>query len=236
MSGTLQTLHMLEEPMETHGARTEATRILLADGHCMVRQAFRKLLEERPDLEVVGEASRSDELLALLHRLRPEIALVAIELPGVSGLEIIRKARKEGLATRFVVVSSHEGYVHLKRALEVGALGYVPKTAEAHELVEAIVHVRDGHAYLSPSLASVARALAGNPEATGRDRIAALTAREREVLALIGEGLSAREMAARLGVSPRTVESHRSKLMAKLAVHRSSMLVRIALEEGLIHR
>lgn len=202
------------------------TRILLADGHCLVRGGMRRILEERDDLRVVGEASSSHELLESLGRLSPDVALVAIELPGLSGLEVIRKARGEGFETRFIVVSSLEGVLHLKRAFAVGAVGYVPKSAEPGDLVRAVDEVRAGNAYLSPTLASVARALAGNPDAGGHDRLAALTGRERDVLALVGEGLSAREMALRLGVSPRTVEAHRARLMAKLDVRRTSMLVR----------
>lgn len=213
-----------------------ATRVLLADPHRLLRQALRRLLEAQAGVRVVGEASDSEELEARLRADGADIALVAIELPGVSGLEVIRRARAAGRSTRFIVVSSHEGFVHLRRAFEAGALGYVPKTADAGELIEAIAAVREGHAYLSPCLTSVARALAGRPLAAARDRIGALTAREREVLALVGEGLSAREMAERLGVSPRTIEAHRSRLMTKLSVHRSSMLVRIALEEGLVQR
>lgn len=214
----------------------QGATVLLADRHCMFRQALRKILEEQKDLRVLGEASEAEALLAGLRELRPDIALVAIELPGLSGLEVIRKAHAEGLETRFIVVSALEGYVQLKRAFEVGALGYVPKSAEVEELLAAIAAVRAGDAYLSRSLASVARALARNPDAAEHDRLQALTDREREVLALVGEGLSAREMAARMGVSPRTVEAHRAKLMAKLDVHRTSVLVRIALEEGLVQR
>lgn len=214
----------------------EVTRIVLADGQRMLRQALRVFLEEREDLRVVAEASSSDELLDVLRRQRPEVALVAIELPGISGLEVIRTNLREGIETRFIVVSHLEGYVHLRRAFEVGALGYVPKTADATELLQAIDEVRSGNVFLSPSLASVARALARKPDAGGHDRMQALTDREREVLALVGHGLSTREIAARLGVSPRTVEAHRSRLMGKLGVHRTAQLVRIAIEEHLVHR
>ncbi|MDX1649556.1 MAG: response regulator transcription factor, partial [Myxococcota bacterium] len=179
MSGSLQ---MPEADMRT-GAKRAAegiTRILLADGHCLVRGGMRRILEEREDLRVVGEASSSEELLEGLRRLGPDIALVAIELHGLSGLEVIRNARAQGFETRFVVVSSLEGYLHLKRAFAVGAMGYVPKSAEPQDLVTAVDAVRAGNAYLSPSLASVARALAGNPEAAGHDRLAALTGRERD--------------------------------------------------------
>lgn len=227
----------LPSPAGSRAPRADSvpTRLLIAEGQGLMRQALRRLVEEHPDVRVVSEASRSEELLEQLRSVQPDLALVAIELPGLSGLEVIRRAVAEGIDTRFIVVSAHEGLVHLKRAFEAGALGYVPKSADAAELLEAIDEVRAGNAFLATSLASVARALARMPDAAGRDRMEGLTPRERDVLALIGEGLSAREMATRLGVSPRTVEAYRSRLMAKLDVHRTAMLVRIAFEEGLLH-
>jgi DNA-binding NarL/FixJ family response regulator len=210
------------------------TTIVLADAQRLLRDGLRKLLEERSDLAVVAEAARGDEALDALRKHKPDVAILDVCLAGMSGIDVIRNVRNEQIATKCIVVSTQESHLYVKRALEAGAVAYVAKTADKRELFEAIDAVRSGRAYLSASLADLVVAVVTNSQGQVGGRVGRLTVREREILALIGEGLSTREIAARLGVSPRTVETHRANLMAKLSVHRASMLVRIALEEGLV--
>ncbi len=210
-----------------------ATTLILADDHRLVREGIRKILEERPDLRVVAEADDGEEAIRAVVERRPYIALIDLTMPRLSGVEAIRHIR-QATSTRCIAVSRHEEFGHVTKALEAGASAYVVKSASSSELFEAIDAVRRGRSYLSPSIAHWAVEAVAHPAARARSRLRALTAREREVLQLIAEGLSSRQIAAKLGVSLKTVESHRAKLMAKLKVHRASGLVRVAVQEGLV--
>jgi len=208
-------------------------KLLLADGHRLVREGVRRLLEEKPDLRVVAEASTGEEALELAAQHDPDVAVLELTMPRLSGVEAIRRIRQRGLRTRCLVLSMHDGQIQVTQALQAGAAGYLLKSCSAGELREAIAAVAAGRSYLSPAIADrVVEALVQPGETASR--VSLLTGREREVLQLIAEGLSSKEIAAALGVSIKTVETHRCKLMAKLKIRKASRLVRVAIHEGLV--
>jgi DNA-binding NarL/FixJ family response regulator len=209
------------------------TRLILADDHRLVREGLRLILEARGDLRVVAEAGDGEEAVRAVREHKPDIALIDLTMPRVSGSDAIRRIHRER-DTRCIVVSMHEELGFVTQALEAGASGYVVKSASSTELFEAIDAVRSGRSYLSPSIAHWAVEAIAHASARPSSRLRGLTPREREVLRLIAEGLSSKEIAAALRVSAKTVEAHRARLMAKLKVHRASGLVRVALQEGLL--
>lgn len=210
------------------------TRILLAEDHGIVREGLRKLLEERDHLTVVGEASNGEEAVEMAARLRPDLVVMDLGLPKLSGIEATRKICGVGEPPRVLVLSMHREQDYVQEVLRAGAAGYVLKDSAASELVAAIEAVRAGDSYLSPAITQhVVDAVARPREATA-EALATLTDREREVLELIAEGLSSKEIASRLGVSLKTIESHRSNLMDKLGIHKVSGLVRFAIRAGMI--
>jgi DNA-binding NarL/FixJ family response regulator len=210
------------------------TTIVVADDHPIVREGIRKLLELREDYEVVGEASDGEEAVRVVLEKRPDVALMDINMPGKSGVEATRLLGERGASTRVLVLSMLEGRSQVEDVLRAGAAGYVVKSAPPEDLFAAIDAVRAGRPYLSRQVARPpAEPLAGGaePEQAG---LAALTEREREVLALIAEGHSSKEIAVALGVSLKTVDSHRSNLMEKLDIHKVAGLVRFAIRAGLV--
>lgn len=209
------------------------TRVLLADDHDMVREALRRVIDGRGDMRVVAEARQGREAVALAKEHVPDVAVIDLWMPGLSGEEAIRQIAESGLHTKVLALSMHDDWVRVRAALQAGALGYVVKSAAFHELIDAIHALTAGHGYLSPAVAHHVVDAVGHGEQQ-RNPIASLTEREREVLVLIAEGLSSKEIASRLGHSPKTTEAHRASLMRKLGVHKTSTLVRIAIRDGLI--
>lgn len=209
------------------------TRLLLADDHDMVREALRRVIDGRSDMAVVAEARDGREAVALAKEHAPDVAVVDLSMPGLAGEEAIRQIVERGPATRVLALSMHDDWGRVRAALQAGALGYVVKSAAFHELIDAIHALATGHGYLSPAVAHHVVDAVGHGEPQ-RSPIASLTEREREVLVLIAEGLSSKEIAARLGHSPKTTEAHRASLMRKLGVHKTSSLVRIAIRDGLV--
>jgi DNA-binding NarL/FixJ family response regulator len=210
------------------------TTIVMADDHAIVRAGIRKLLETRDDLEVVGEAADGEEAVALVLEKKPDIALMDIWMPRLSGIDATRRIGKRGVDTKVLVLSMHAGRSYVEEVLRAGAAGYVVKNAAAEDLLEAIDAVRDGASYLSPVITQQVVDAIARPEDGAPQGLSALTDREREVLQLIAEGLSSKEIAGVLGVSLKTVDSHRSNLMDKLDIHKVSGLVRFAIRSGLI--
>lgn len=209
------------------------TEILLSDHHVVCREAIRSLIDDEDDFAVVAEASDGREALALALRLKPDIVVTEISTPRLSGIEVIRRLNQENPPVRVLVLSSHEGRSAVEQSLRAGAVGYVPKSATAGELMQALHVLREGRSFVSPSVAQhLIYAISGRQgcEATPEE----LTGREREVLQLIAEGLSSKEVATELGVATRTVESHRASVMDKLGIHKVSGLVRFAIREGLL--
>jgi DNA-binding NarL/FixJ family response regulator len=211
-----------------------STTIVLADDHIVVRQGIRKLLETRDDFRIVGEASDGEEAVKLVAEKKPDIALMDLWMPRLSGIDATRRIGKRGLPTKVLVLSMHESRAYVEEVLRAGAAGYIVKNAAAEDLIEAIDTICDGVSYLSPAITQQVVDAIARPATSSPSGLAVLTDREREVLQLIAEGLSSKEIAAMLGVSLKTIDSHRSNLMEKLEIHKVSGLVRFAIRTGLV--
>jgi len=210
------------------------TTIVVADDHRIVREGIRKLLETREDFQVVGEASDGEEAVQMVLEKKPDVALMDIWMPRLSGIDATRRIGKQGLATKVLVLSMHESRTYVEEVLRAGAAGYIVKNAASQDLLNAIDAVCSGASYLSPTITQQVVDAIARPGDAVPSGVAALTDREREVLQLIAEGLSSKEIAAMLGVSLKTVDSHRSNLMEKLDIHKVSGLVRFAIRAGLV--
>lgn len=207
------------------------TGVLLVDDHVLVRDGLRRLVEEMPGLRVVAEADDGDGALAGLDA-DPALVLLDLALPGRGGAEVARGLLEARPELRVLVVSQQDALAAVESALRAGAAGYVAKSAPADELRSAISAVLRGEVWLSPA---VAGRLAGAVRGAGPgERGAALSARERDVLVGLAEGLSSREVAERLHLSPKTVDAHRVRLMRKLDIHKVSQLVRYAIRAGFV--
>lgn len=208
---------------------------MLADDHQVVRQGLRALLEVEPDFHLVGESGDGLLTLELIERLKPNVLVLDLMMPGLSGLEVIRRAKRIVPQTHVVVLSMHAVEAYVLEALRQGAAGYVLKDSSAADLVQAVREVARGRRYLSPPLSERAiERYAQRAEGVTEDSYEMLTTREREVLHLAAEGHTSAEIAARLGISPRTGETHRANLMHKLGIHTQTDLVRYALRRGII--
>jgi DNA-binding NarL/FixJ family response regulator len=211
-----------------------STTIVVADDHPIVREGIRKLLEMREDFEVVGEASDGEEAVRVVLEKRPDVALMDINMPVKSGVEATRLLGERGASTKVLVLSMLDGRSQVEDVLRAGAAGYVVKSAPPEDLFAAIDAVRAGRPYLSGQVTQQVVEAIASPAEPERAGLAALTDREREVLGLIAEGRSSKEIAAALGVSLKTVDSHRSNLMEKLDIHKVAGLVRFAIRSGLV--
>jgi len=209
-------------------------RALLADDHTLVRAGIRSLLETIEGVEVVAEADDGRTALELLLKHRPDVALLDISMPGLSGLEVMRRASRESPRTRLIVLSMHADPTYVRQALQAGAAGYLLKGGSVMELPLALEAVMKGETYLTAKISSqvVEGFLRGGPAA--EDPLAALTDRQREILQLLAEGRSNREIAQLLDVSVKTVETHRARLMEALDIHDLPGLIRFAIRTGLI--
>ncbi len=208
-------------------------RVLIADDHRIVRTGIRLFLQDKEDIEVLGEAGDGEEAIALARTLRPDVAILDLNMPHLGGLEAIRRLRAEMPEVHVLVLTMYEDKRFFLEALNAGAEGYVLKGADPSELLTAIRAAARGEAYLTPDQARRVLAeyrQAGDLDAAGR---ASLSAREREVLTLIAEGLTGKEIAERLYLSPNTVERHRTNIMNKLGLHSLAELIRFAIREGL---
>jgi DNA-binding NarL/FixJ family response regulator len=206
-------------------------RVLLADDHELVRAGVRKVLENSPGIEVVGEASRGDETLVKLAELDPDVLLLDLNMPGGDGFEVLRRARDEAGGTRIVVLSLHVQAEYVSRAVRDGADGYLSKDLAVQELPDAIASVMAGKPWYS---AAVQEVLAKVVRTGGTRPLEKLTPREREVLVGIARGLTSKEIGAQFNISSRTVETHRAALMRKLDVRSIALLTQLAIREGLV--
>ncbi len=208
-------------------------RILIADDHTIVRAGIRSLVEKLPQLTVVGEASDGREILALVSKSKPDIVLMDVAMPNLNGIEATSRIIKETPTTRVIMLSMHANEEYVVQALRAGAAGYLLKSAATAELELAIQAVARGETYLSPTISKrlITDYLARD---AGKGPMDELTARQREILQLIAEGKSTKEIAALLNVSVKTVESHRAQLMERLDIHDVAGLVRYAIRMGLI--
>ena len=212
-----------------------AIRVLIADDHRIVRTGIRSFLQSQDDIEVVGEAGDGEEAVALAVTLHPDIAILDVSMPRIGGLEATRRIKAAAPEVHVLMLTMYENERFFSEALAAGAEGYILKGADPEELLVAIRAAAHGEAYLSPDqvqrvLAQYRRWADREPHLAG---LAALSAREHEVLALIAEGLTGKEIAARLSLSPNTVERHCTNIMNKLGLHRRAELIRFALREGI---
>jgi DNA-binding NarL/FixJ family response regulator len=211
------------------------TRIILADDHPVVRHGVRSLLQAEPDFAVIGEASDGLETVQMVEKLQPEVLVVDLMIPGLNGLEVTRQVKQRVPQTRIVVLSMHANEPYVLEALKNGAAGYVLKDSSGTDLVHAIKQVVAGQRYLSPPLSERAvEAYLQRSQDSAFDPYDGLTEREREVLHLAAEGLSNPDIANRLSISPRTVETHRANLMRKLGLKTQTDLIRYALRRGIL--
>ena len=209
-------------------------RVLLADDHTLVRKGLRSLLDAEADLEVVGEAGDGREAVDKARRLRPDVVLMDITMPGLNGLEATRQIRHSLPAAKVLVLTVHANAEYVFQILRAGAAGYLVKQAAVAELIAAIQAVSRGETYLSAAISPKAvEAYRRQAEAMDVEP-PRLTDREREVLQLIAEGRTNREIAARLNVSVKTVEAHRAHVMDKLGLRSTAELTRYALRQGII--
>ena len=202
-------------------------RLVLADDHVLVRQGLRKLLESA-GFVVVGEAADGREAVHLVRSENPDIAVMDIGMPQFNGLNAALELTHSHPQVRLVVLTQHDAPQYVAEALRCGVRGYVLKSQAARDLVRAIESVSRGEVYLSPGIASAVAEAHASPEGA----VDGLSVRERQVLQLIAEGNSTKDIAAHLGISAKTVESHRSKLMRKLDIHDTAGLVRYAIRRG----
>jgi len=206
-------------------------RILLADDHSMVRQGFRRILETQPDIEIVGEASDGREAVALVQQLKPDVVVMDVAMPGLNGIEATRRISEISPRTRVLALSMHKDGVYVREILRAGARGYLLKDAFDADLIAAVRAVARGEGYIAPA---VADSVLADYRQQVSDPIDLLTSREREVLQLIAEGKTNKEIAAHLNLSVYTVDAHRGRIMEKLNLHSTGELVRFALRKGLI--
>ena len=209
--------------------------IVLADDHQVVRQGVRALLESERGFNVVADAGDGLEAISLVERLKPDVLVVDLMMPGLNGQEVTRRVSKLCPKTRIVVLSMHSSEPYVMEALRNGAAGYVLKDASCADLIHAVREVMAGRRYLSPPLSERAiDAYQDKAKAAIWDRYDMLTTRERETLQLVAEGRTNNEIASRLGISPRTAETHRSNLIRKLQLRTHTDLIKYAIEQRII--
>lgn len=207
-----------------------AIRVVLADDHLIVRQGLRLLLEKE-QIAVLGEAADGLEAVRLIQELLPDIAVLDLEMPRLDGLGVLRETPRVSPKTRGIILTRHMEEPYAVEALRAGARGYVLKTQAGVDLVAAVQHVHNGEVYLSPKISkAVVEAYLAKSDGSQRT----LSGRERQVLQLVGEGHSTKAIAALLGISVKTADTHRTKLMEKLDIHQTAGLVRYAIRSGLI--
>jgi DNA-binding NarL/FixJ family response regulator len=209
-------------------------RILLADDHVMFRQGLCSLLSAEKDMEIVAQAQDGREAVELCGKVQPHLVVMDITMPGLNGIEATRMIRSQWPGVKIIALSMHSTRRFMSEALKAGASGYLLKDGSFQELLAAIAAVMEGKSYLSPSVTNtvVDDYVRHVPEAR-RAVTNALTAREREVLQLIAEGGSTKEIAHRLHVSVKTIETHRAQIMSKLRIHSIAGLTKYAINEGL---
>lgn len=209
-------------------------RLLLADSHNLMRQGLRALLDPFSEFAIVGEATDGITALGLIESLLPDIALVDLNLPSLSGLDLVAHITRQGIKTHVIIFSTHDDVIYAMRALKSGARGYLLKDSELEEIVDAFYQVGDGKLYLNPLFSNQVLDVWLHPADHLQPSENHLTLRERQVLQLIAEGSTNAKIAAQLCISKRTVETHRANLMRKLNVKSQAELVRVAITYGLV--
>lgn len=211
-------------------------RVLIVDDHAVVREGIRHVLASDDGVEVVGEASNGEEALVLAHRFHPDVIVLDLSMPGMSGLEVVAQLRTDAPDSKALVLSIHDQDEYVLESIRAGAHGYLRKDSSPGEIRSAIRRVHEGGSVLSPDVARQLSSALQNERAheERQEKIAQLSAREREVLIEIAKGATSKEIATHFGISPRTVESHREALTRKLGIRGVAGLTRLAIDMGLI--
>lgn len=207
------------------------TRILLVDDHTLVRKGFRLILSQEHDLEVVGEASNGRDAVVLAQRLTPDVVILDVAMPDMNGVAATRAILEVHPECRVLMLSMHGDAVYVRESLRAGARGYLLKEAIDHDLLTAVRALATGQSYLSPA---VAHTVLTDYRQRTQSPLDQLTAREREVLQMLAEGLTAKDIASKLDISVYTVDAHRSRIMKKLQLNSVGELVRFAMRAGLV--
>lgn len=206
-------------------------RLVLADDHPMIRAGFKTLLAQNDDFEVAGEAGNGEELIKVVSATRPDVVLVDVHMPGTNGLEALGKLHAQFQAIKFIVLTMHDEREYVQKALKAGADGYLLKNIDREELQNAIHTVFKGGKYFSPEITAVLADSVARPSSSEGGEI---TPREKEVLVLVAAGHSTKQIADQLGISIRTVETHRINMLKKMEVSNSAELIRKAFETGIL--
>jgi DNA-binding NarL/FixJ family response regulator len=210
-------------------------RVVLVDDHALVRQGFRRILEDDPELTVVGEASNGADAIALVKKTDPDVVVMDMAMPEMSGLHATMEMIKQRPGTRVLILSMYSDEQYVRNALDAGAKGYILKSAIENDLTRAVKAVAAGEQYLAPELSSLLiRAIQTGSFEKSSDPYERLTQREKQVLQLIAHGKSNKEIAVMLDLSVNTVAVHRANLMSALGVHKTAELVLFAVKKGLV--
>ena len=211
-------------------------RCIVVDDHTLFREGLKRVLESEPDIEVIGEAANATEAIERVGALKPDVVLMDIGMPGLSSFEAARVIARDFCDTKLMFLTMYEDEEYLLQCLDVGASGYILKDSPAPKLLSAVREVSQGRKYLSPQvlgkLVDDLRARSQGPQIVSRS--STLTPREREVVKLIAEGNSVKEIAALLGLSIKTVEAHKFNLMRKLNIHNKAQLVTYAIQKKIV--
>ena len=210
------------------------TRVLLVDDHAMFRAGMKALLEDEAFLTVVGEASNGDEAVDQVRALKPDVVIMDLSMPGSNGIEATRRIAALGFDTKVLVLTVHDEEEYLVPVVEAGASGYLTKTSADRDLIDAIKIVSRGEVYLPPRATRLLLQRYKESEGQEQAGLHDLSSREQEVLALTAEGFSSREIGQKLFISPKTVDTYRSRIMHKLGLGHRSELVHFALRVGLL--
>jgi two-component system, NarL family, response regulator NreC len=205
-------------------------RVLLADDHALVRHGFRLLLSSQPDIEVVGEAATGRQALELCHQLKPQLVILDVAMPDMNGVEATRQILQECPGTNILILSMHKDAIYVRETLRAGAKGYLLKDSIDRDLLEAVRAVALGQGFLSPQVSGT---VLEDYQKHVTDPLDLVTNRERQVLHLLAQGHSSKDIATELNISVYTVDAHRSRIMKKLKLRSVGDLVRFALQRGL---
>ena len=209
-------------------------RVLLVDDHTLVRESLVGILQSDGDIEVIAQAADGVEAVDKALATRPDIVITDLSMPRLNGIEVVRRLRQALPDTRVLVLTMHQEDQYVLQAVRVGASGYLVKDSAAVELLAAVRNLHAGRGHFSPQAARALAEQLQHPERVLDDRYELLTAREREVFRLIAEGLTTKEIARQLAISTKTAETHRARVLTKIAVRNTAELVRYALRRGLL--
>jgi two-component system, NarL family, response regulator NreC len=220
----------------TSPSKEKKIRVVLAEDHVLVRQGFRRILEDDPGISVVGEARTGLEAIDQCKELKPDVVVMDLSMPDLGGLEATAEILKANPQIKILILSMYSNEAYVRKAFELGAKGYILKNAIEVDLTRAVMALAEGQAYFSPGVSHIVleSMKAGTFQGTSQDPYEKLTLREKEVLQLIAQGKSNKEIATLLNISVNTVAVHRARLMETLNLHRTAELVLFAVKKGLI--